>query len=171
MADSKHNGNGSLMFGDNGYDLTDETFVGKILRQSFEAYKMPKVVSDEELLDRLDKYFKRCAEQDIKPTVEEMCMYLGYVRSTIWDWETGRKGGFSSLTGDIVKKAKEYISLFDARMLIEGKLNPVSYIFRAKNYYGMKDVQDVVVTPSNPFGDGTDPKEIANAVKALPSAE
>jgi len=42
----------------------------------------------------------------------------------------------------------------------EGKLNPVTYIFRSKNYYGMKDQQEHVITPNNPLGDATSPEEI-----------
>ena len=34
-------------------------------------------------------------------------------------------------------------------MVTEGKINPVVYIFRAKNYFGMKDQQDLVLTPNN----------------------
>jgi hypothetical protein len=36
----------------------------------------------------------------------------------------------------------------DAELAQEGKIQPVVYMFRAKNYYGMKDQQDVVVTPN-----------------------
>jgi hypothetical protein len=165
----KSNGRNSPVIGDNGYDLENTSLVGKILTESLESYRMEKVHSDEELLDRLDQYFTRCAAKDIKPTVEEMCMYTGYVRSTIWDWETGRKGGFSPRTGDIIKKAKEYIALFDARLLLEGKLNPVSYIFRSKNYYGMKDVQDVVLSPNNPLGDGMSPEDVRKLADSLPA--
>jgi hypothetical protein len=42
----------------------------------------------------------------------------------------------------------------------EGKLNPVTYIFRSKNYYGMKDQQEHVITPNNPLGDAASPEEI-----------
>lgn len=37
---------------------------------------------------------------------------------------------------------------------------PVAYIFRAKNYYGMKDQQDVVVQAKNIFGADVDRQEI-----------
>lgn len=174
IAKRKSNGANSPVIGSNGYDIQGEegkSLVGRILRETLEAYRMPKVNSDNELIERLDAYFIRCAEKDIKPTVEEMCLYCGYSYKTVWDWEVGNRGGFTTMTADIIKKAKQYLSTFDARMLVEGKLNPVSYIFRAKNYYGMKDVQDVVLTPNNPLGSDADPATITEKYKqALPPA-
>lgn len=34
------------------------------------------------------------------------------------------------------------------------------YIFRAKNYYGMKDTQDVVIQAKDPLGDGASREEL-----------
>ena len=34
-----------------------------------------------------------------------------------------------------------------------GKMNPATGIFLAKNWYGYKDIADVVVTPNNPLQD------------------
>ena len=36
-------------------------------------------------------------------------------------------------------------------MMQNGKINPASGIFLAKNIFGYKDVADVVVTPNNPM--------------------
>lgn len=169
----KSNGKNSPVIGNNGYDLDKPESAGlvsKLLTEALEAYRMPPVKSDEELLDRLDQYFERCATRDIKPTVEEMCLYTGYSIKTVWDWEVGNRGGFTAHTAEIIKKSKGYMATFDAKLLIEGKLNPVSYIFRAKNYYGMKDVQDVVLTPNNPLGQDADPATIRKQIEALPEA-
>jgi len=150
------NGNGSPTFGENGLTFKDDeekrAFTQKALMECLEVYKMPKVMSDEELVDRIDWYFKRCAERGIKPTVEELCMATGYTRNTIWEWEKGTSGGIGLNCGDIVKKAKGFMANFDAKMVNEGKLNPVTYIFRSKNYYGMKDQQEYVLTPNAPLG-------------------
>jgi hypothetical protein len=66
----------------------------------------------------------------------------------------------------VVRRAKDFIAAYDARMVSDGKLNPVTYIFRAKNYYDMKDTQDVVVTP-NQFETRTR-EEIIKEAEALP---
>ena len=49
-------------------------------------------------------------------------------------------------------------------MVTEGKINPVVYIFRAKNYFGMKDQQEVVLTPNQPLGDAPDQKQLEERI-------
>ena len=69
----------------------DKALVSKLLTEVLTEYRQEKVKSDEELAERLDSYFKRCAENGQVPTVEEMCLSTGYSYSTCWDWETGRR--------------------------------------------------------------------------------
>lgn len=126
----------------------DRQLVSKLLNEVLVEYKQPKVKSDEELAERLQDYFRRCAESGQVPTVEEMCLSTGYAYSTCYDWETGRRKGFSDNTADIIKKAKEMLKTFDAKLVISGKLNFLAYCFRAKNYYGMSDKTEYVLTPN-----------------------
>ena len=42
----------------------------------------------------------------------------------------------------------------------ENKVNPTTYIFRAKNYFGLKDEVEYVLKPENPLGEARDPNEI-----------
>lgn len=70
---------------------------------------------------------------------------------------------------NIIKKAFDALAAYDAGMATEGKMNPVPYIFRAKNYYGMRDQTDLVVTPNNPLGEVQDPDTIAEKYKYLPT--
>ncbi len=122
-------------------------------------YKKPKAVTDEEIADRLLEYFTVCLEKGEMLTVEAMSMALGYDRATIWKWENGAEGSTPSRR-NLIKKAKEILASFDAQMVNEGKINPVTYIFRAKNYFGLKDQQEHVLTPNNPLGETKDPNEI-----------
>lgn len=126
----------------------DRALISNLLSEVIVEYQQPKVKSDEELRNRLNDYFKRCAEKGQIPTVEEMSMCTGYSQSTVWDWETGRNKGFSNSTSEIIKKAKDFLKTFDAKLVISGKLNFLAYCFRAKNYYGMVDKQEYVVTPN-----------------------
>ena len=126
----------------------DKALVSKLLTEVLVEYKQPKVKNDEELAERINEYFMRCAMNGQVPTVEEMCMSTGYAQSTIWDWETGRRQGFSNSTAEVIKKAKDVLKTFDAKLVISGKLNFLAYCFRAKNYYGMVDKQEMVVTPN-----------------------
>ena len=126
----------------------DKMLVSTLLTEVLVEHKQPKVQSDEDLAERFNDYFTRCAVRGQVPTVEEMCMSTGYAQSTIWDWETGRRQGFSNSTAEIIKKAKDVLKTFDAKLVISGKLNFLAYCFRAKNYYGMVDKQEMVVTPN-----------------------
>lgn len=126
----------------------DRQLVSSLLNQVLIEYKQPRVKSDEELEQRLDDYFKRCADTGQIPTVEEMCLCTGYSQATCYDWEVGRNKGFSNSTSMIIKKAKEFLKTFDAKLVISGKLNFLAYCFRAKNYYGMVDKQEMVLTPN-----------------------
>ena len=94
-------------------------------------------------------------------------MATGFHRQTVWEWENGvSQSKLGPRAGDIIKKGKEFLSTFEAEMVTEGKINPVVYIFRAKNYFGMKDQQDYVITPNNPLGNGAEPGQIADKYQA-----
>lgn len=122
-------------------------------------YSKPKAVTDDEIAERLAEYFERTLGQGRLPTVEGMSLALGYSRETLWRWENGAEGS-TPARRTLIKRAKELIAAYDANLVAEGKLNPVTYIFRSKNYYGMKDQQEHVITPNNPLGDASSPEEI-----------
>lgn len=138
----------------------DRELVKVLLGEVLDEYKQPKVRSDKELAQRISDYFEKCAVTGQIPTVEEMAMSTGYSQATVWDWENGRNKGFSSETSELIKKAKDFIKTFDAKLVIAGKMNFLAYCFRAKNYYGMVDKQEHVIIPSNPLGEGVDPEVI-----------
>ncbi len=132
-------------------DDEKRAFVAKCITNNlvfFNAGVQKPVKNDEELCERLNWFFETCAESQQIPNVEKMANALGYHRNTLNDWENGVSGGFSPMTGGIVRKAKQILASIDAELAQEGKSQPVVYMFRAKNFYGMKDQQDVVVTPN-----------------------
>lgn len=132
-------------------DDEKRAFVAKCIENNlvfFNAGVNNRVKSDEELCERLNWFFSTCAETQQLPNVEKLSNALGYHRNTINDWENGVSGGFSPVTKDIIKQAKQILASIDAELAQEGKTQPVIYMFRAKNFYGMKDQQDVVVTPN-----------------------
>ena len=138
----------------------DRALVSQLLSEALTEYRQPRVKSDDELAQRIDNYFLRCAQHGQVPTVEEMSLSTGYSISTVMDWEIGRNKGFSPQTSMIIKKAKGYLQTFDAKLVIAGKMNFLAYCFRAKNYYGMRDQQEVMITPNNPLGEATSPEEL-----------
>lgn len=135
----------------------------KILMEILNVTGKEIVKTDEEAEERIGKYFVYCAENGIKPTVEELALALGTTRKTLWDWENGNQGAISS---NVIKKAKEILASFDAKMVLENRMNPVLYFFRAKNYYGMKDTMDYVLTPNTPTEDR--PEKLIQDAAELP---
>lgn len=138
----------------------DKALVSQLIGEVLTEYRQPRVHSDEELTERLDDYFRRCAARGQTPTVEEMCMSTGYTISNVRDWEYGVNKGFSPETARIIKKAKNFMQTFDAKLVIAGKMNFLAYCFRAKNYYGMKDQQDLAFVQPNPLGEAKSPEEL-----------
>ena len=136
--------------------------IKRIMKDCLMFYDKPLVSSDEECRERLEWFFDTCGETGQLPTIEKMIMALGATKSTVWNWENGM--GCSAERMNIIKKAKEFIASFESAMVTEGKINPVVYIFRAKNYFGMKDQQDIVVKPDNPLGDYQSPEELAKRI-------
>lgn len=126
-----------------------------------------RAVTDDEWDSRTDEFFDFCYDSGERPTWEKYCLAVGYSRSSVWEYLQGHKGA-SPRKVDIIKKAKELCAAYDAEMVTTGKMRDTPYIFRAKNYYDMKDEQEVVITPNNPLGDTEDPETIAARYAELP---
>ena len=132
--------------------------ISQAVKESYQYFKRPLVKSDEECAQRLDEYFNQCIEQGQIPTVEDMCLALGATRQTLFRWEHGENA--SKTRSDLIKKAKEILAGIDAKLVSQGKIPQITYIFRAKNFFGLTDKQEVVVTPQAPLGDTKDTKAL-----------
>ena len=127
--------------------LEEKSVLAKAQDEVMDAYKQKPVKSDEELMERLNEYFEKCRNRNSIPTVEEMCLYVGYSVAYIWDIECGRRHGFGPKSAVIIKKAKDYMKTLDGKLAIQGDINFLAYCFRAKNYYGMVDKVEHVIAP------------------------
>ena len=145
-----------------------ESDISRIVRESYQYFNRKPPKDDEELADRLNEYFKQCNDEGQIPTVEDMALALGVYRQRLWDWENDSRTNPGR--ADMIKKAKSIIAGIDAKLAAEGKIPQVVYIFRAKNFYGMKDQQEMVLTPNaDPLGDRRTGAELAQ--KYLEAAE
>ena len=152
-------------------DDEKRSFVAKCIENNlvfFNAGITDKVSNDEQLCERLNWFFSSCAQTQQIPNLEKMCNALGYHKNTILGWETGTISGFSPATKDIIHQAKQILASIDAELAQEGKTQPVVYMFRAKNFYGMRDQQDVVVTPNTGGNDAVDVATIEAKYAELP---
>lgn len=138
---------------------------------AFYQMGMNRVKTATELQERIMEFFEVCASTGQFPTVEKMCLAIGYDRRTVWDWEVERHCGLvqdSTLSvSDIVKRAKEFLASYDAEVAMNGKLNPVLYIFRSKNYYGLQDKQEITIEPKQNDLQQMTPEDIAASVPEL----
>lgn len=125
-----------------------------------------KPVTDDDVQARVDEFLSECWQTGQRMTVEKLALALGVSRDTLHAWERGETQ--SARRSDIIKNAKDCIASYDAEMVTSGKMNPVPYIFRAKNYYGMKDQQDIVIEP-RPGVTDENADEVGQKYAELPS--
>lgn len=118
----------------------------------------PKVKDDEDCRQRIIAFFEYYKQSGGLPTMEKLSLALGATPQTLWDWDVRKTKG--SERSELIKAAKICISAIDADLALLGYIDKVVYIFRAKNYYGMKDTQDIVVQAKDPLGDGTSREEL-----------
>lgn len=117
------------------------------------------VKSDDEMVYRLDSYFRRCAAIGKTPTWEEIPITLGIDSRNVEAMLQGRHS-FSPVTQSILAKTKQLLKAFDAQLVIGGQLNPITYFFRAKNYYDMVDKKEVTLEAKNAIASDETPEEI-----------
>ena len=141
----------------------------RFIRHALVSWNLPKIdISDPAQVEqRIGEYFQYCVENDRKPQIVGMCNWLGITRNTLNLWQNGE---YRSATHyDIIKRAVSMIEEMWADYMQSGKLNPATGIFLAKNWYGYKDVADVVVTPNNPMQDLDASEARKRLVDAIPA--
>ena len=105
-----------------------------------------------EMERRFTRYLELCAEWDMKIGNQAAYAAIGIDKGTAWDWENRNQG--NPARSDFIKKVRQFCSMYREGLMEDGKVNPVTGIFWQKNYDGMKDQQEVVLTPNtNPLGE------------------
>ena len=139
-----------------------------ILQKLKILYEQKRATTDEEIAQRLNWYFfEYCFQYQMKPTIDGCAMALGIHRDTFNNWEHGESGSYKL---DVAKKAKYLVKTFMEAATMEGKLNPIVWMFYGKNYFGMVDKQEMVLTPNRSEGDA-DVSAIQERLKAMKQSE
>lgn len=107
-------------------------------------FKMDKVQSDEDVKDRTAYYLTTCYERGQRPTVESYALSLGVTRRMLDYWKNGKY--CSPERTELVNQVYEALAAFDAELVVTNKLQPVPYIFRAQNYYGLRNYNRTEIT-------------------------
>jgi hypothetical protein len=136
-------------FGQEFVEAGDNT---KFLNHALTIMSWPLVdINDpEEVRTRIADYFQLCVANDIKPSVKGLENALRVNRSTIWEWKRGnyRAGTHQA----IIVEAYDVMEALWQDYMQNGKINPVSGIFLAKNLFAgqYSDKQELVLTPNQP---------------------
>lgn len=108
-----------------------------------------------EMERRFERYLKLCAEWDMKIGNQAAYAAIGIDKGTAWEWENRNLG--NPARTDFIKKVRQFCAMYREGLMEDGKVNPVTGIFWQKNYDGMKDQQEVVLTPNtSPLGEQKD---------------
>jgi hypothetical protein len=128
--------------------------ISALSKKLFAVYNWPKINidDDKQVEDRINLYFDYCVQAGLKPMVEGLALALGISRKTLYDWESGYSRLESSPTrSDMVKKAKDYIAFLLSNYAMDNKVFPATWIFYAKNFFGMTDKQEIEIMAKSPL--------------------
>ena len=106
----------------------------------------PDRKSEKEMNQRFDDYLDLCAMYGVFPGNLNCYTALGITKQLADKWDSHEIG--TTFQWDFIKKIKQIMSSVRELAAQQGNINPVLAIFYAKNYDGLKDQQDVVVTPN-----------------------
>lgn len=111
-------------------------------------------------------YFRTCQTHGTRPGNLGLYAALGLSRQDYHNIVTGKvKHKVSPLCIDMMKKAVRAIGVYREGLALEGKINPVTYIFMGKNYDGLQDQTQIEVTASSGPAPTLTPEEVARQIE------
>lgn len=161
----KPRGGNSPVIGDNGVHTEpgDNSRYASILLQINQWGNVD--LSDVDALeDRFNLFIQFCAQNDIRITNQLTYLALGIDKDDVFNWENGRTR--TQRHSDFIKKVKSFCASYREMLGADGRLNPVTLVWWQKNYDGMVDRSEVVLTPNNPLASVTDPEERRKRIEA-----
>lgn len=112
------------------------------------------------LEQRFTEYVRFCAENDLKIGNQVCYLALGITKDDVYDWENGRSQ--TQKHSDFIKKIKTFCAGNREMLMQDGKVWAPTGMFWQKNYDGLRDVQDITISPTNPLGA---PPDISNVIE------
>lgn len=125
-----------------------------------------RIESEEEMEDRIQQLFDLCSNMNEIPTYEAIAVACGIPIRTFYDMNKGEFEGYKQYS-HIIKRAKQTIAMIESNLARDGKIPSALWIFRAKNYLNMKDVQQIEAVVPNA---GDVPNNTSDLLSALPDA-
>lgn len=99
----------------------------------------------EQVKTRIHEYFKICAEDDMKPGVADFAFALGISRQELWNIVTGKRVKPDAVL-DALKRTYYALNAQLENYAMNGKVNPVTFIFLGKNHFAYQDKQEITVS-------------------------
>ena len=91
------------------------------------------------------EYFDVCNNTQTVPTITSLALWLGVDKTTIYEHANNSNSPFSTILKNVITYCHSIIQ----NGTVEGKINPVTYIFISKNDYSMRDDKNITVSPSS----------------------
>ena len=120
----------------------------------------PAFNSVEQLDGDIKSFLDLCEKTTTIPTVMGLATWLGVHKDTLYAHASNPNSIFS----DSVKSFIDLCHLSLENGTIDGKVNPVTYIFMGKNYFGLSDSKDIKVSATTSQG-SPNAEETASALR------
>ena len=98
----------------------------------------------EQVKQRVQDYFRICAEDDMKPGVADFACALGISRQMLWNIVSGKTVKPAEVF-DLLKRTYYALNAQLENFAMAGKVNPVTFIFLGKNHFQYTDKQEIEV--------------------------
>ena len=171
---------GATIMSRNNNDISNRSSVSKAIQNidgeymkkkwaftlAVDKLNVKRIESEEEMEDRIQQLFNLCSQMNEIPTYEAIAVACGLPIRTFYDMNKGEFEGYKQYS-QIIKRAKQTISLIESNLARDGKIPSALWIFRAKNYQGMRDNIQIEAV-SNQSGDV--PNQSGVALEELPEA-
>ncbi len=122
-------------------------FMSTILQKSFvDKYSNVSLgfANNSEVYEEMCDYFKLCINLEIPPTIPSLCGFLGISLNVFYNTANDT----TALNYDLVNKAIINIQAIQETSAISGQINSNLYTFLSRNYYGLKDTQQIALNDS-----------------------
>ena len=114
----------------------------------------------EKMEQRFQRYLDLCAQYDQKIGNQAAYLAIGITKEDVYNWTVRRSA--NPERDHFIKKVKRICGVYRENLMEDGQINTITGIFWQKNYDGMRDAQEIVVSPAvNPLGDGESAERLA----------
>ena len=103
-----------------------------------------RLCSEDQLQRRCFEYLEICLRNDMKPSLAGLALALNISRQTLQNYITGASQ-IPKENEAVLRKFSTFLNALLEDYIQNGKMNPVSAIFIAKNNFGYKDAQEYIV--------------------------